>query len=234
MNPTTPHIAALWRYPVKSMHGEPPAHATLTPHGVQGDRRYAFESSGAAPGMLRLTGRGRREILRFRAHTSASGEVTIQTPTGITYPAEDPALLHHLTTLFADSHTLTLTQAPTPQTDCRPISLISLQTIEHLAHQLGQPLDPRRFRANLYLNVPEPFWEDTLVGQTIRVGPQAVFRILERDPRCRFITLDPDTAEPLPDLMKLLDRHHQTRVGIYAAVVTPGPITPGDAVGLIT
>ena len=231
--PAVPHIAALWRYPVKSMHGEPLAHATLTPHGVQGDRRYAFESSGAAPGMLRLTGRGRREILRFRAHTGASGEVTIQTPTGATYPVEDPALLHHLTALFADGHTLTLTEAPTPQTDCRPISLISHQTIEHLARQLGHPLgslDARRFRANLYLNVSEAFWEDSLVGKVIRIGPQAVLRVLERDPRCRFITLDPDTAEPLPDLMKLLDRHHQTRAGIYAAVLTPGPIAQGDQV----
>ena len=226
------HIAQLWRYPVKSMHGEPLTAATLTPHGLAGDRRYAFESSGAAPGMLRLTGRGRRQILRFRAETSSTGVTTVHTPTGVSYDMADPTLLHHLTGLFADGHTLTLTDAPTPQTDCRPVSLISLQTIERLAKQLKQPLDPRRFRANLYLNVPEPFWEDTLVGHTIRIGSHAVLRILERDPRCRFITLDPDTAAPLPDLMKLLDRHHQTRAGIYAAVVTPGPIIPGDPVTL--
>ena len=232
MNPLA-HIATLWRYPVKSMHGQPLTRATLTPHGLAGDRRYAFESSGAPPGMLRLTGRGRREILRFQAQTGLSGQTTVLTPTGSLHPVDDPALLTHLTSRFADGHTLTLTQSPTPQTDCRPLSLISLQTIHYLAAQLGHPLDPRRFRANLYLNVPEPFWEDTFVGRTLRIGTQATIRILERDPRCRFITLDPETTEPLPGLMQLLDRHHQTRAGVYASILHPGPIVPGDPIELL-
>jgi hypothetical protein len=35
-------LAALWRYPVKSMQGEPLEEALLTEHGVLGDRAYAL------------------------------------------------------------------------------------------------------------------------------------------------------------------------------------------------
>ena len=230
-------VAALWRYPVKSMHGQPLASAALTPHGLAGDRRYAFESSGAPPGMLRLTGRGRGEILRFRAETNPAGETAVLAPDGHLYGIEEAALRDHLTLVFNDTHALTLTESPTPQTDCRPLSFISLETVRHLSEQLGQTIDPRRFRANLYLESAQPggqqpFWEDALVGHLLRIGPEASVRVLERDPRCRFITLDPETAEPLPGLMKLLDRHHQTRAGVYASIAQAGPIALDDSVFL--
>jgi uncharacterized protein YcbX len=56
-------IASIVRYPVKSMAGETLQCAVLTESGLANDRLYAFESSGAPPGMLRLTGRERREML---------------------------------------------------------------------------------------------------------------------------------------------------------------------------
>ena len=229
----TAQLAALWRYPVKSMHGEPLHETTLTAHGLHGDRRFAFESSGAPPGMLRLTGAGRREWLRCRAQTDATGRTTVRTPEGEVLDVYAPALLDRLTRWLNDSHTLTLTEAAAPQTDCRPLSLISHATIAHLAAELGATLDPRRFRANFYLQCEQPFWEDALVGRTIAIGAQARLRVLERDPRCRFITLDPETTEPLPGLMKLLDRHHQGRAGVYASVLCPGRVAEGDVVRVL-
>ena len=226
-------LAAIWRYPVKSMHGEPLREATLAARGVDGDRRFAFESSGAPPGMLRLTGAGRREWLRCRARIVAGGKTRVRTPDGKMHDVRDAALLESLSRQLADGHTLTLTESSVPQTDCRPVSLISNATIAHLAGELGHALDPRRFRANFYLDGERPFWEDALVGRTVRIGAQATLRVLERDPRCRFITLDPDTTEPLPGLMKLLDRFHQGRAGVYAAVVCPGPVAHGDLVRLL-
>ena len=234
--PETARVSALWRYPVKSMHGEPLQAATLTAHGLAGDRLFAFESSGAAPGMLRLTGAGRREWLRFRAGIDASGRTstttTVRTPEGQLHDVRDPVLSELLTRRLGDGHTLSLTKSQVPQTDCRPVSLISNATIEYLARELGQAVDPRRFRANIYLDGKHPFWEDSLVGRTIRIGAEVTLRVLERDPRCRFITLDPETTAPMPGLMKLLDRYHQTRAGVYAAVVCTGEIRLGDQVRL--
>ena len=107
----------------------------------------------------------------------------------------------------------------------RPLSLISLQTVRRLSVEMGQDLDPRRFRANLYLDMPQgPFAEDSLVGRTLRIGATAEIRLRERDPRCRFVTYDPQdpAAAPLFSLIKFLDRDHEGKCGVYATVVTPG------------
>lgn len=52
----------------------------------------------------------------------------------------------------------------------RPLSLISLQTVQQLFEELGELLDPRRFRTNLHLDLTDgPFTKDSLVGRTVRI-----------------------------------------------------------------
>ncbi len=216
-------LARIVRYPVKSMRGEFITSAELTPVGLAGDRPYAFESEAAPPGMLRVSGHERRELLRFAARQTGLG-VLVVTPAGEELAVEDPDLLAALPG-FSPTR---LTRSAMPQTDCRPVSLISLQTINQLGRELGTELDLRRFRANLYLDLAEPFAEDLLVGHTLQIGSTARLHILERDPRCRFITLDPDTAEPMPQLMALLHRRYQSRAGVYARVQSPGSVAMGD------
>ncbi len=219
------------------MAGESLTQGCLTADGLERDRLYAFESSGAPAGMLRVAGQERRELLRYSARIDTNGEVEVRTPSGERWPVESVGLLQLLETQTASGSVFRLTRAETPQTDVRPLSLISTQTVERLAEELGQPLDVRRFRANLLLDLPEnAFAEDKLVGKTVRVGSTAVLAVRERDPRCRFITYDPDaphTAEPLFELMKLLDRKHQGRAGVYASVVVPGEVTVGDAIRVL-
>ena len=203
-----------------------------TRDGLEGDRLYAFESANAPPGMLRVSGAERRELLRFRAQGNE-----VVTPSGQSFPVDSPALLEfmreHLGAL-----SLTLTRDSVPQTDVRPLSLISLQTVRQLSDELGTNLDLRRFRANLVLDMTAEgsgveFPEDGLVGRTLQIGETATIRSLERDPRCRFITYDPDRPgieEPETGLMKLLHRRHDSRAGVYAAILTPGLIRIGDAI----
>jgi hypothetical protein len=216
------------------MAGEVLRGSFLTESGLAGDRLYAFESSGAPSGMLRLTGRERREMLRYEPVILPDGAVDVRTPTGELFRVDSEALLFYLHSHIPDAGSLSLTHATTPQTDVRPLSLISIQTIQKLSQELGEPLDPRRFRANLHLDLPAgPFTEDTLVGRTIRIGSTATVKILERDPRCRLITYDPDAPQssaPLFSIMKLLDRHHQGRAGVYASIVVSGPVRVGDSV----
>ena len=83
-------------------------------------------------------------------------------------------MLAYLETHIPDAGKFTLVQTSTPQTDVRPLSLMSLQTVQQLSIEMGLVLDPRRFRANLYLDLPGgPFTEDSFVGQTLRIGPTA-------------------------------------------------------------
>jgi uncharacterized protein len=232
------HIASIVRYPVKSMAGEILQSAFLTESGLAHDRLYAFESSGAPPGMLRLTGRERREMLRYEPVLLPDYTVDVRTPTGQLFRIDSQSLLVYRQSHIPDVSSLSLTLAATPQTDVRPLSLISLQTVQRLSQELGERLDLRRFRANLYLDLPAgPFTEDFLVGRSIRIGKTATIKILERDPRCRFITYDPEaphSSTPLFTLMKLLDRHHEGRAGVYASITASGPVQIGDPIQVLT
>jgi uncharacterized protein len=230
-------IASIHRYPVKSMAGESIEQSWLTESGLEGDRLYAFESSGAPAGMLRLTGRERREMLLYHPALRADGKVEVRRPTGPPLLVDSPEMLSHLATHIPNASQFTLTQSAAPQTDVRPLSLISRQTMEKLSAELGKGIDARRFRANLYLDLdPGALDEDKLVGQTLRVGSTAIILVRERIPRCRFITYDPESpvaSDPLFALMKLLDREHQTRAGIYATIEQRGPIKAGDRIFLV-
>jgi len=57
--------------------------------------------------------------------------------------------------------------------------------------------------------------------------------VVERDPRCMMITLDPDTAEKTPAILKQVAQAHEGMAGVYGAVLVEGTIRKGDAVELL-
>jgi uncharacterized protein YcbX len=256
-------VESLWRYPVKSMRGQQLESAFAGFAGVYGDRIYAFHDDGAPTGFPYLTGREREHMLLFQpqfrnadramkpdnqdeAEALAPGVtpvyanpddlmMDVQTPDGASIAIDDPALLQLLSEGLRERHHLRLMRSDRSLTDCRPVSLFSTQTANGLGDELGVPLDKRRFRANIYLNLDSTggFSEDQFVGHSLRIGDKAILAVLERDPRCKMITLDPDTAEPNPDIMKRVARAHDGKAGIYAAVLVEGTVRPGDEVRLV-
>ena len=106
-------------------------------------------------------------------------------------------------------------------TDCRPVSLISTQTVRQIKSELGIPIDKRRFRANVYLKLVSDagFAEDALVGRKLRIGSSAVIMVLERDPRCKMISLDPETGEHNADVLRKVAQAHAASAGVYCAVL---------------
>jgi uncharacterized protein YcbX len=230
-------IASITRYPVKSMAGETVEQSYLTAAGLQFDRLFAFESSGAPAGMLRLTGSERREMLRYKPQLTVDGKVEVVTPGGERFPVDSEPMISYLQGHIPGVSRLSLTREETPQTDVRPLSLLSLETVHARSAELNRPLDARRFRANLLLTMHGGARaEDFLIGQTVSIGPEAKLLIRERIPRCRFITYEPDAphlGEPLFLLMKLLDRQHEGRAGIYASVVQQGRVRCGDELRLL-
>jgi uncharacterized protein YcbX len=77
------------------------------------------------------------------------------------------------------------------------------------------------------------FAEDKFVGRSLRIGPKVILSILERDPRCIMITLDPDTGAIAPDLLKKVAQAHSGMTGVYGAVLAEGMIRTGDSVELL-
>ena len=65
------------------------------------------------------------------------------------------------------------------------------------------------------------------------IGGKTTIAVMDRDPRCKMITLDPETAEPNPEVLRRLAKAHEGKAGIYAAVLVEGTIKPGDEISLL-
>ena len=161
--------------------------------------------------------------------------VDVETPTGETVAIDDPKLIDMLREGIEEQHHLTLLRSERAMTDCRPVSIFSLQSARQLAEETGTPVDKRRFRANVYVNLAsaEGFAENAFVGRSLRIGPKLVVTILERDPRCMMITLDPDTGEKTPAILKKVAQSHDGMAGVYGAVMVEGMLHKGDSVELL-
>jgi hypothetical protein len=161
--------------------------------------------------------------------------VDIETPSGDQLAIDDPRLASMLRNGIRDTHELRLLRSHRAMTDCRPVSIFSIQTVRQLSVELGIDVDKRRFRANLYVDLESGrgFGEDEFVGRTLRIGARAVIAVVKRDSRCKISTLDPDTAQPNPEVMRHLAREHEGQAGIYGAVLMEGTIRPGDEITLL-
>jgi uncharacterized protein YcbX len=115
------------------------------------------------------------------------------------------------------------------------VSLISLQTVRQIGEELGGPVDKRRFRANIYLDLASEngFAEDELVGRKLRLGSKAEVAILERDPRCKVMSLDPDTGEHNPEVLRQVAQAHGGCAGVYCAVLVEGVLLEGATVEVL-
>ena len=119
------------------------------------------------------------------------------------------------------------------------ISLVASSTAAHVCQEAGVTEDGRRFRANIEIEGDDPtaFMEDNWVGQTILFGDSrdapAVF-ITKRDVRCKMLSLDPDTAEHQPMVLKTTARLNDTNAGVYGTVIRIGKLKVGDPVYLQT
>ena len=161
--------------------------------------------------------------------------VDVTGPAGETLAIDDPVLIRTLRDTVRGAPDLTLVRSDRAMTDCRPVSLISVQSAGQLGKELGIPVDQRRFRANIYLdlNAARGFAEDGFVGRSVRIGAKVVVSILERDPRCTMITFDPDTGESKPELLKQVAQAHKGMAGVYGAVLVEGTVRRGDTVELL-
>ena len=221
-------IESLWRYPVKSMRGEELQEALAGFSGIFGDRFYAFQSSAAPKGFPWLTAREQETMLLYRpryryperttrpanlAEAEATGSgltpvyadlsdfmVDVETPAGENFAIDDPRLISVLRAGLRDGHELTLLRSHRAMTDCRPVSIFSIQTARKLGKEVGIDVDKRRFRANVYVDLDsgKGFDEDEFVGRTLRIGAKTEIAVLKRDSRCKICTLDPDTASRSP------------------------------------
>jgi len=254
-------VDSLWRYPVKSMRGEELDEAFAGYSGIYGDRVFAFKSSANHKGFPYFTAREQRKLLQYRPrfrYTDKAARpvnlieaesrnarplladlaelvVDVATPDGQTLAIDDPALIELLRADVDQKHQVSLMQSQRALVDCRPISVFGLQSAQQLADETGTEVDKRRFRANIYVDLTsaEGFAENKLVGRSVRIGSKVILTILERDSRCVIITLDPETGEQTPAILKKVAQAHDGMAGVYGAVLVEGMLRKGDPVELV-
>ncbi|MDQ6626079.1 MAG: MOSC domain-containing protein [Verrucomicrobiota bacterium] len=233
-------IESVWRYPVKSMRGEELTEASMGFGGIAGDRLFAFRSAANRETFPYFTGRDQPEMLRYRPvlredAPAAQTTVDVEAPGGTTHAIDDPALLEMLRRGADEKHQLTLMRSDRALADAYPVSLFSVQTAAKLGRETGNVWDKRRFRANLFLDLPSfaGFVENELVGRSVRIGADVVVAIAAKDGRCVMITLDPDTAAKSPSLLKQVAQAHEGTAGVYGNVVVEGIVRKGDTVELL-
>lgn len=252
--PMPAHIQSLWRYPVKGFTPEPLDAATLTAGGYfPCDRLYAVEDgpSGfdpAAPGWISKTkftvlakipevARARTEfdeatgVLRVAAEGRAGFEGDL------TRAAGREAFAGWLADFLGEAARgpLKVVQAPNHRFTDHPlghVSIINLASVRDLEARIGRPLDPLRFRGNLYVEGWPAWIEPGLEGSRLRIG-EAVASVYKPIVRCVATHVDPKTGVRDIDVVKAIFEHRgDAHCGIYVSVVEGGAVRAGDAISV--
>ena len=233
-------IEALFRYPVKSMRGEPLEDATLGWHGVDGDRRLAFRRLDERGGKPWLTASKLPELILFAPlrredGTGAALPTDVRTPEGDVLPLFGEALAAEVGRRSGGP--VQMMQLQHGIFDEASISVITSETAREIGRLAGRTADIRRFRPNIVVRSTRavPFEEDQWVGGVLTFGEAAdapAVTVTMRDQRCVMVNFDPDGGSPTPEVMKAVVFANQNHAGIYGTVTRVGRLAVGQAIVL--
>lgn len=232
-------VAAINRYPVKSMHAEALEGADLRWTGLHGDRQYAFIKQRDRSRFPWLTGRDVPALVLHHARyldpdDPRHAPVRVLTPEGTDHAVDDPDLLDRLAE--AAGEPVTLLQIGRGCFDAMPVSVLATATEAALDAAAPTALGLARFRANLVIRTEaEAGRETTWLGRSLRFGSGEAAPRLALDwaiPRCAMVTIDPATAVREPAVLRLVAQEFANEIGAYCTPERLGRITVGDEVWL--
>ena len=225
-------VAALRRYPVKSMAAEELDAVEVSWHGLAGDRRWAFIRDGqVCSGFPWLTMRDLPELAHYRPRFAEPGRpngslTLVRTPSGCELDVADPALAAEL------GPGVRVIKQDRGVFDTMPLSLLSTQSLAGLGRLVGMDLAPVRFRPNILVEAAGgDFPEDAWIGRVLRIGGLRM-RVDQRDKRCVMVTIDPVTLHREPAILRAIATERDARFGVYGSTVEPGWVAAGDRVEL--
>ncbi len=209
-------VSELWRYPVKSMAGEPLAEAEIREDGIAGDRLVHVRS---AAGRV-VTSRTRPKLLGHRAILSVDGEPLVD---GRPWSSPDVA---RDVELAAGEGARLVRYDGVERFDILPLLIATDGAIAAFGH------DGRRLRPNFVIagvaGLAERSWE----GRVLRIG-DAVIGIQNLRQRCVMTTFDPDTLAQDIGVYKKIQRDFGGLLALNCYVIQPGTVRVGDTVELL-
>lgn len=233
-------IEAIFRYPVKSMRGEPLDTATLGWHGLDGDRRFAFRRLDECGGFPWLTAGKVPDLILFTPHrrepaNGAAPPTHVRTPEGEELPLFGEALAADIGRRYgAPVEMMKLNHGIF---DDASISVITSETVREIGRLAETNPDVRRFRPNLVVRSRRavPFEEEQWLGGVLTFGeadPAPGITVTTPDARCSMVNIDPDGGPSAPEVLKAVVRANQNNAGIYATVTRTGTLSVGQPVFL--
>jgi uncharacterized protein YcbX len=233
-------IEAIFRYPVKSMRGEPLDSTVLGWHGLDGDRRLAFRRLDKRDGFPWLTASKLPDLILFTPERSKDGNgealpTYVRTPEGKELPLFGEALAAEVGRRCG-AH-VEMMQLKHGIFDDASVSVITSDTVREVCRLAGRGGDVRRFRPNIVVRSTRavPFQEDEWVGGVLTFGdgddaPAVAMTV--RDVRCAMVNIDPDDGSLSPEVLKAAVRANENNVGIYGTVTRIGHLAVGQTVVL--
>jgi uncharacterized protein YcbX len=110
------------------------------------------------------------------------------------------------------------------------VAILNLASVHDLERVVKEPVDPRRFRANILLDRMSAWQERGWIGRTIQVGT-ARLEVIKPIDRCQAIEVDPVTGRRDLNLMAAMRRGYgRLDCGVFARVTQPGRVAVGDPV----
>ena len=251
---TAPTVASLYRYPVKGMTPEPLQHAVLEPGGTMPfDRAYAIENGPGRfdpnnpqhlPKIVFLM------LMRNERLASLATRFDDATETLTILRDGKQVALGQLTTpigrqmieqFFAAYMASELRGAPKvvaapghsfSDQAAKCLHIVNLATVRDVQRVIGKPVDPLRFRANVYIDGLAPWAEFGWLAKDIALG-SAKLHVFARTQRCDATNVDPATAARDMAIPAVLSRTWaHSDLGIYAKVVNGAVVHEGDAVAV--
>jgi uncharacterized protein len=210
-------VAELWRYPVKSMRGEPLDAVDVRADGFVGDRLvHVVDGDGRL-----LTGRTRPGLLGLHATLGSGGEALVDGR-----PWRSAEVANAVASAAGDGARLVEASADGVRFDETPL----LVATDGMAESFG--IDRRRLRPNIVVGGVDGMDERGWEGRRLRIG-EVVIGLDHLCERCVMTTFDPDTLEQDPEVLRRINAELGGRAALNCSVEQPGTIALGAPVELL-
>ena len=209
------YVAGLWRYPVKTLAGERLEKTAVGADGFPGDRVVWVRG----PEGVR-TSRRHYRLLGLRGRSGLDGIPSIDG-----HRWDSPEALALVKRAAGEDAWLELSDEQS-RFDVLPL----LVATDGAVAAFGR--DVRRLRPNILIGGVEGLDEREWPGAELHIG-RLIVRLDSLRGRCPMTTVDPDTLERDPEVLRDIGRRFRGQLALNADVARGGAIAAGDPVRLV-